>query len=174
MMIRQGKGKKDRDDPDRRAGAGVDRPVPAYRVRPELVVGRGNATLFLTATGEPFTPNRLTQLVRDYVNAAQTRQERLLPPVPPHDGDPDAGERRGHPLHPGDARARGALHHADLHPGVDPQAQGNPHRDAPGKSAHGGRAAPRRRRMTAPTAQDVLATLAAEAVEDEGTDGLGE
>jgi integrase/recombinase XerD len=26
--------------------------------------------LFLTTTGEPFTPNRLTQMVRDYVNAA--------------------------------------------------------------------------------------------------------
>ena len=29
-----------------------------------------NATLFLTHTGEPFTPNRLTQLVRGYVRAA--------------------------------------------------------------------------------------------------------
>ena len=38
--------------------------------------GRGGRTddgmLFLTATGEELSPNRLTQLVRDYVNAADT------------------------------------------------------------------------------------------------------
>jgi integrase/recombinase XerD len=45
-----------------------------HRVRPDLVVGREIAhlaTLFLTHTGEPFTPNRLTQLVRRYVQAAE-------------------------------------------------------------------------------------------------------
>jgi len=42
------------------------------QVRPELVVERGNATLFLTQAGEAFTPDRLTQLVRGYVNAADT------------------------------------------------------------------------------------------------------
>lgn len=72
VMIRQGKGKKDRMIPiGERALAWIDR----YQkdVRPELVVGRDPATrstLFLTHTGEPFTPNRLTQLVREYVQAA--------------------------------------------------------------------------------------------------------
>ncbi len=45
-----------------------------HQVRPDLVVGREIAhlaTLFLTHTGEPFTPNRLTQLVRRYVQAAE-------------------------------------------------------------------------------------------------------
>jgi len=42
----------------------------AEDLRPALVVGRDHATLFLTNTGEPFTPNRLTQLVRGYVQAA--------------------------------------------------------------------------------------------------------
>jgi integrase/recombinase XerD len=69
VMIRQGKGKKDRMIPiGERALHWIDR--YQTEVRPELVVGRDPATLFLTHTGEPFTPNRLTQLVRDYVNAA--------------------------------------------------------------------------------------------------------
>jgi len=70
VMIRQGKGKKDRMIPiGERAVKWIDR--YQHAVRPELAIGRSNTTLFLTATGEPFTPNRLTQMVRDYVNAAQ-------------------------------------------------------------------------------------------------------
>ena len=69
VMIRQGKGKKDRMIPiGERAVAWIDR--YQTQVRPELVVERGNATLFLTQAGESFTPDRLTQLVRGYVNAA--------------------------------------------------------------------------------------------------------
>ena len=69
VMIRQGKVKKDRMIPiGERAIHSIDR----YQndVRPALVVGRMNSTLFLTHTGESFTPNRLTQLVRGYVRAA--------------------------------------------------------------------------------------------------------
>jgi integrase/recombinase XerD len=36
------------------------------------VVPLDDGTLFLTATGEELSPNRLTQLVREYVNAADT------------------------------------------------------------------------------------------------------
>lgn len=72
VMIRLGKGKKDRMIPiGERALAWIDRYLE--EVRPDLVVGRDPAhlaTLFLTQTGEPFTPNRLTQLVRGYVEAA--------------------------------------------------------------------------------------------------------
>jgi integrase/recombinase XerD len=69
IMIRLGKGKKDRMIPiGERAVKWIDRYL--ITVRPELAIGRGNTTLFLTSTGEAFTPNRLTQLVRDYVNAA--------------------------------------------------------------------------------------------------------
>jgi integrase/recombinase XerD len=71
VMIRQGKGKKDRMIPiGERALRWIDR--YQTQVRPELVIERGNATLFLTQTGEAFTPDRLTQLVRGYVNAADT------------------------------------------------------------------------------------------------------
>ena len=71
VMIRLGKGKKDRMIPiGERALRWIDR--YQARVRPDLVIGRGNATLFLTQAGEAFTPDRLTQLVRGYVEAANT------------------------------------------------------------------------------------------------------
>jgi integrase/recombinase XerD len=71
VMIRQGKGKKDRMIPiGARAIAWIDR--YQSQVRPDLVIERGNTTLFLTQAGESFTPDRLTQLVRGYVNAADT------------------------------------------------------------------------------------------------------
>ncbi len=73
VMIRLGKGKKDRMIPiGERALSWITR--YQEEVRPGLVVGREPAhlaTLFLTHTGEPFTPNRLTQLVREYVQGAK-------------------------------------------------------------------------------------------------------
>src|SRR3546814_8144141 len=69
LMVRQGKGKKDRMIPiGERALAWIEK----YRddVRPELAVGQDDGTLFLTTLGEAFVPNRMTQLVRNYVDAA--------------------------------------------------------------------------------------------------------
>jgi integrase/recombinase XerD len=69
VMIRQGKGKKDRMIPiGERAIAWVDK----YRddVRTGLSTGADEGTLFLTHLGEAFAPNRLTQMVRDYIAAA--------------------------------------------------------------------------------------------------------
>jgi integrase/recombinase XerD len=69
VMILQGKGRKDRMIPiGERALAWIEK----YRDsgRPELVLGRDDGTLFLSNLGEPFTPNRITQLVRDYVDQA--------------------------------------------------------------------------------------------------------
>ena len=66
LMIRQGKGKKDRMIPiGERALAWIE----AYRdrSRPELVAGRDEGTLFLSPWGEAFTPNAMTSLVRHYV-----------------------------------------------------------------------------------------------------------
>nr|CCA86320.1 hypothetical protein RALSY_40538 [Ralstonia syzygii R24] len=73
--------------------------------------------------------------------ACRAGQARWLPPVPAFHGDADAGERRGHPLHPGDARARGAVDHTDLHAGGHPAV-------AAGACGHAsrGQAAPGRRR----------------------------
>lgn len=70
VLIRLGKGKKDRMVPiGERAIAWVEK----YRddVRPGLATGADDGTLFLTHLGEAFTPNRLTQLVREYVQAAE-------------------------------------------------------------------------------------------------------
>jgi integrase/recombinase XerD len=69
LMVRQGKGKKDRMLP---IGERALKWVEKYRdeVRGELATNADDGTLFLTHLGEAFTPNRLTQLVRDYVDAA--------------------------------------------------------------------------------------------------------
>ena len=69
IMIRQGKGKKDRMVP---IGERAIHWIQKYLadVRPALTVNPNESTLFLTNLGEPFTPNRMTQMVRNYVNAS--------------------------------------------------------------------------------------------------------
>ncbi|MGH6613395.1 site-specific tyrosine recombinase XerC [Sphingomonas sp.] len=71
IMIRQGKGKKDRMLP---IGVRALAWIVKYRddVRPELACGADDATLFLTTLGEAFAPNRMTQMVREYIDAADT------------------------------------------------------------------------------------------------------
>jgi integrase/recombinase XerD len=70
VMIRLGKGKKDRMIPiGSRALAWIDKYVT--EVRPTLVREPDDGTLFLTNLNEAFTPNRLTQMVREYIDAAQ-------------------------------------------------------------------------------------------------------
>jgi len=71
LMVRQGKGKKDRMVP---IGERAIRWLERYsnEVRPGLVMPPDDGTFFLAATGEELSPNRLTQLVRGYVNAADT------------------------------------------------------------------------------------------------------
>jgi integrase/recombinase XerD len=70
LMVRLGKGKKDRIIPiGDRALAWIDRYV--IEVRPGLLVGdRGLDRLFLSHVGKPFTPTRMTEIVRQYVNSA--------------------------------------------------------------------------------------------------------
>ena len=71
VMVRQGKGKKDRMIPmGARAFAWVVRYIE--EARPRLVVAGDDGTVFLTNLGTPFEPGRLTQLVRDYIDAAET------------------------------------------------------------------------------------------------------
>ncbi len=74
LMVRQGKGKKDRMVPiGERAIAWVRRYLD--EVRPSLVVPPDTGELFLTSLGDEFSPHRLTQLVRDYVVAADTGKQ---------------------------------------------------------------------------------------------------
>ena len=69
LMVRQGKGRKDRMIPiGERAIGWVDKYL--VEVRRSLAFEPDDGTIFLTNEGEPFTPNRLTQLVRTYVDRA--------------------------------------------------------------------------------------------------------
>lgn len=69
LMIRQGKGKKDRMVPiGERAIDWIERYVTD--IRPGFVCEPDEGVLYLTSLSEPFTPNRLTQLTRNYVKAA--------------------------------------------------------------------------------------------------------
>ncbi len=69
VFVRLGKGKKDRVVPiGERALAWTNKYLE--EARPGLSSSQSDESLFLTNLGEAFTPNRLTQMVRDYVNAA--------------------------------------------------------------------------------------------------------
>ena len=69
VMVREGKGKKDRMIPiGTRALQWIDRYLK--EVRPRLVIDPNDTTVFLTHLGEAFTRTRLSQLVREYVVAA--------------------------------------------------------------------------------------------------------
>jgi integrase/recombinase XerD len=69
LMVREGKGKKDRMVPlGARAGRWIDRYV--QEVRPTLVVEPDPGWLFLHEYGEPFRNNRLTDLVKKYIEAS--------------------------------------------------------------------------------------------------------
>ena len=70
LMVRQGKGKKDRMVPiGERAVAWLGRYLD--EARPKLVMSPDAGVLFLTQEGEELSPNRLTQLVREHVSAAE-------------------------------------------------------------------------------------------------------
>ena len=69
VFVRLGKGKKDRMVPiGERALAWTNKYLE--EARPGLSCSKSDESLFLTNLGEAFTPNRFTQMVRDYVKAA--------------------------------------------------------------------------------------------------------
>ena len=69
LMVRQGKGKKDRMIPiGDRAIAWIDKYL--REARPELVTGQACLALFITRHGEAYTPSHLTDQIRQYVNQA--------------------------------------------------------------------------------------------------------
>ncbi len=69
LMVREGKGKKDRMLPlGERAGLWINHYVE--EIRPELIIGTDDGTLFLHEYGEAFHKNRLTDLVKRYIESA--------------------------------------------------------------------------------------------------------
>jgi integrase/recombinase XerD len=69
LVIREGKGKKDRVVPiGERAVAWLEKYLD--EARPELVAEPDDGVVFLTSTGRPFHPNHCSRLIRDYVAAA--------------------------------------------------------------------------------------------------------
>ena len=69
LMVREGKGKKDRMVP---LGQRACRWIERFRdeIRPGLVIEPDDGTLFLHETGEPLRKNRLTDLVKKHIAAA--------------------------------------------------------------------------------------------------------
>jgi len=69
LTVRQGKGKKDRMIPiGERALAWVEKYL--REARPQLALEPDDATLFLTQYGEPFHPDAMSYLARDYIAQA--------------------------------------------------------------------------------------------------------
>lgn len=69
LMIRSGKGRKDRVVPiGERALAWIDQYLA--RSRPELLSNQRSRVLFVTKTGRPMHPNQLSMLVRRYIERA--------------------------------------------------------------------------------------------------------
>jgi integrase/recombinase XerD len=69
LLVRQGKGRKDRMVPiGERALAWVGKYL--VEARPRLVAEPDDGTLFVSAEGVGFSPDRLTQIARDYVRAS--------------------------------------------------------------------------------------------------------
>jgi integrase/recombinase XerD len=74
LMVRQGKGRKDRMVPvGDRALAWIARYLD--ECRPGLVAGTDPGVLFLTADGTGFSPDRLTQIARGYVKQSGVAKE---------------------------------------------------------------------------------------------------
>ena len=74
LMVRQGKGRKDRVVP---IGERALAWIATYRetARPELATGLDTASLFLSNLGESFTPDHLSRLARHYVDAAKINKQ---------------------------------------------------------------------------------------------------
>jgi site-specific recombinase XerD len=134
VMIRQGKGKKDRHIPiGERALAWIAKYVDT--ARPELLGASDDGTVFLDSMGLAFDRVRLTTLVRGYIRKAKVGKTGRMPSVPAHGGDADAGEWRGHSRDSGDAGAREADDDGDVYAGLDQSAEAGLRSHASGRRA---------------------------------------
>lgn len=133
VMVRQGKGKRDRMIPiGERAVAWIGKYLDD--VRPELATepdaGAVPDARRPALHAQPADPARPRPRQR-----RRPAQEGRVSSVSSHDGDVDAGGRGRHPLNPGHAGPRRPVHDPDLHPGQHPQARRDPRRHAPRRAA---------------------------------------
>ena len=165
LMVRLGKGKKDRVLPiGERALAWIDKYLT--EARPTLACGREDRTLFLTHLGESIVPEYLTHRVRKYVEAAELGKRgschlfRHSMATLMLENGADVRyvqEMLGH-ANLGDD--------AGLHPRLDPEAAGDPRGDTSGRVPEapcvlgGGD-------HEATSEAEVLLSLAAEAAEED-------
>ena len=129
------KGKKDRMIPiGDRALAWIDRYL--VEVRPGLLVGdRSGDMLFLTRPRQPIFTRRDDATGAGIRQRRRHRQEGGLPPVPAHLATvmlENGADIRFIQAMLGHVKLETT---ADLHPGLHPQAQGNPHADPPGPTS---------------------------------------
>ena len=114
IVVRQGKGKKDRYVPiGERATAWLQKYIA--EARPQLAIEPDDLTVFLTAEGEPFSRDHLTWTVRVHIVAAKIGKvgacHLLRHCMATHMHENGADIR----LIQADPRARGHQDHADLH-----------------------------------------------------------
>ena len=132
IMVRQGKGKKDRMIPiGDRAMAWIDRYL--VEVRPGLLVGdKSEDRLFLTTRGSPYPLDCMSQLVQKYVRAADIGKSGSCH-LFRHAMATQMSEN-GADIHYIQVMLGHAdmTYHPDLHPGIHPQVEGNPHGHASG------------------------------------------
>jgi integrase/recombinase XerD len=113
LLVRQGKGKKDRYVPiGERAIAWVQKYIA--EARPRLAIEPDDMTVFLTAQGEPFSRDHLTGIVKARIDAAKLGKTGACHIF------------RQYPLHPGDTRTCEAGDDANLYPCLHPNAATSP------------------------------------------------
>jgi integrase/recombinase XerD len=146
LVVRQGKGKKDRYVPiGERAAAWLQKYI--REARPQLAIEPDDLTVFLTAEGEPFSrDHRDVDGARSH-RGCEDRQGGSLPLTAALHGHAHARERSRHPAHSSDPWTRGHQDHADLHARGDPRTATGVRRD-PSHSV------PRERQRAAAAAHD--------------------
>jgi integrase/recombinase XerD len=114
IVVRQGKGKKDRYVPiGERAAAWLKKYIA--EARPQLALEPDDLTVFLTAEGEPFSRDHLMWTVRQHIVAAKTGKVGACHLLRALHGYAHARERSRYPFHPADPRARGHQDDTNLH-----------------------------------------------------------
>ena len=119
VLVRRGKGKKDRVVPlGRRALAWLDQYLAV--ARPRLAGHAETPLLFVSKNGHRLHANQLSKIVRDYLRGAGINKPGAS--LSTHDSDFNVRGRGRRALCSIASRSRQAQYHGDLHPRLDHQA----------------------------------------------------